>query len=62
MPGIDLGPVGYLGDTDDAGRAAGRSQLGLAGGYLELPFSEPGKLGAAMTELEALLDIFDTRG
>ena len=42
--GIDLGPVGYLGDTRDAaGRLADRG-LGLAGGYLELPFSEPAKL------------------
>ena len=58
--GVDLGPVGYLGDTATlAGRLAARS-LSLAGGYLELPFSEPDKLGEAMTELEALLDIFDS--
>ena len=46
--------------TTLAARLAERG-LGLAGGYLELPFSEPDKLTAALPELEALLDIFDTR-
>jgi inosose dehydratase len=58
--GIDLGPVGYLGDSETlAGRLADH-QLSLAGGYLELPFSEPQKLTAAMPDLEALLDVFDS--
>lgn len=57
--GIDLGPVGYLGMGDELrGRLADRA-LGLAGGYLELPFSEPAQLVAALPELEALLDVFD---
>jgi inosose dehydratase len=60
--GIDLGPAGYLGDTDTlAGRLQDR-ELSLAGGYLELPFSEPGKLKAALPELELLLDVFDNSG
>jgi inosose dehydratase len=58
--GIDLGPVGYLGDTDTLAPRLDAHQLSLAGGYLELPFSEPEKLGPAMAELEALLDVFDT--
>ena len=42
------------------GRLAERG-LGLVGGYLELPFSEPEKLTAALPNLDVLLDIFDTR-
>jgi inosose dehydratase len=58
--GIDLGPVDYLGTTETlAGRLEDRA-LALAGGYLELPFSEPDKLPAALVELDALLDIFDS--
>jgi inosose dehydratase len=58
--GIDLGPVGYLGTTETlAGRLSERG-LGLAGGYLELPFSEPSRLRAQLAELDALLDIFDS--
>jgi inosose dehydratase len=60
--GIDLGPVGYLGTTETlAGRLRDRG-LGLAGGYLELPFSEPDKLPAGLAELDALLAIFDSAG
>ncbi|MGZ4168790.1 MAG: TIM barrel protein [Solirubrobacteraceae bacterium] len=58
--GIDLGPAGYLGDTDTlAGRLRDR-ELSLAGGYLELPFSEPEKLRSGLPELEVLLDVFDS--
>ena len=60
--GIDLGPVGYLGDTETLKARLADHDLGLAGGYLELPFSEPEKLGPAMTELDALLDVFDSLG
>ncbi|HEX3976424.1 MAG TPA: TIM barrel protein [Solirubrobacteraceae bacterium] len=57
--GIDLGPAGYLGDTDTLARRLSDRELSLAGGYLELPFSEPEKLKAALPELEVLLDVFD---
>ncbi|MFZ1992603.1 MAG: TIM barrel protein [Solirubrobacteraceae bacterium] len=60
--GVDLGPAGYLGDTDTlAGRLRDRD-LSLAGGYLELPFSEPEKFREALPELELLLDVFDHAG
>jgi inosose dehydratase len=60
--GIDLGPAGYLGDTATlAGRLRDR-ELSLAGGYLELPFSEPEKLKSALPELDVLLDVFDSAG
>jgi inosose dehydratase len=57
--GIDLGPVGYLGTGDELARRLADRGLGLAGGYLEMPFSEPEKLAAALPELDALLDTFD---
>jgi inosose dehydratase len=57
--GIDLGPVGYLGSGAQLGqRLAGRG-LGLAGAYLELPYSDPAALPAVMPQLDALLDTFD---
>lgn len=57
--GIDLGPAGYLGEGAElADRLAARG-LALAGGYLELPFSEPERLDGALAELEQLLDTFD---
>jgi inosose dehydratase len=57
--GIDLGPVGYLGHGDELGQRLSERQLGLAGGYLELPFSEPDRLDSSLAELDALLDVFD---
>jgi inosose dehydratase len=58
--GVDLGPVGYLGDVETLpGRLAERG-LGLVGGYLELPFSEPDRMTAELPNLDALLDILDT--
>lgn len=58
--GIDLGPVGYLGDRRTLATRLVDRGLGLAGGYLELPFSEPVDLKRKMPELEALLDVFDS--
>jgi inosose dehydratase len=60
--GIDLGPLGYLGGPDALpGRLANRG-LGLCGGYLELPLSEPARLQGALADLDALLDVFDSVG
>ena len=57
--GIDLGPVGYLGEGRElAGRLSERA-LGIAGGYFELPFSDPVALAAALPGLDALLDVLD---
>lgn len=58
--GIDLGPLGYLGDAQELGPRLEQRGLGLAGGYIELPFSEPDRLPTALAELDALLDLFDT--
>jgi inosose dehydratase len=58
--GIDLGPVGYLGSALNLATRLRERHLGLAGGYLELPFSEPEKMDGALADLDALLDIFDS--
>lgn len=57
--GVDLGPVGYFGRGAALSDALNRRELGLAGGYLELPFSEPDELAGMMGELADLLDTFD---
>ena len=58
--GIDLGPVGYLGRGDELGQALARHRLGLAGAYVELPYSDPDALEGALPQLDAVLDAFDT--
>ena len=60
--GIDLGPVGYLGTTETLAERLADRELALAGGYLELPFSEPDELPVALAELDDLLEIFDSAG
>lgn len=57
--GIDLGPVGYLGRGGELAERLASRGLGLAGAYLELPFSEPDALPAMYPELDAMLDTFD---
>jgi inosose dehydratase len=58
--GIDLGPLGYLGVGGELARNLARRGLGLAGGFFELPFSEPAMMDDALDGLAALLDAFDT--
>lgn len=57
--GIDLGPVGYLGRGDDIRTRLADRGLGLAGGYIELPFSDHAALAGKLAELDELLDAFD---
>jgi len=57
--GIDLGPVGYLGEPARLGELLAERGLGLAGGYLELPYPDHDALQAALADLDALLDAFD---
>src|ERR1700757_1495593 len=57
--GIDLGPVGYLGTGTHLGELLAERGLGLAGGYLELPYADHDALELAMAELDALLAAFD---
>jgi inosose dehydratase len=58
--GIDLGPLGYLGTKRDLGERLGKHGLHLAGGYMAMPFSDPAGMDAALAELRAMLDLFDT--
>jgi inosose dehydratase len=57
--GIDLGPVGYLGHGEQLGELLAQRDLGLAGGYLELPYADPDALEQLLPELDAMLDTFD---
>jgi len=57
--GIDTGPVGFLGRGDELTERLAARSLGICGGYLELPFHEPERMGPALEELDALLDVFD---
>jgi inosose dehydratase len=57
--GIDLGPVGYLGNGAELGERLAARRLGLAGAYLELPYGNPDALRATLPMLEDMLDTFD---
>jgi inosose dehydratase len=57
--GIDLGPVGYLGTGGQLASRLAEHGLGIAGGYFELPFSDPAALDAALPELDTLLGVLD---
>lgn len=57
--GIDLGPAGYLAPKESLGEELRRRNLGLAGGFFELPFSDPAAMKASMKGLDELLDVFD---
>jgi len=57
--GIDLGPAGYLADNEHLAVELHRRNLGLAGGFFELPFSDPKAMEAALPGLDGLLDVFD---
>ena len=57
--GIDLGPVGYLGSGQRLGELLAERGLGLAGGYLELPYADHDALDLALGDLDALLATFD---
>lgn len=58
--GIDLGPLGYLGNRESLASRLSERGLGLAGGYIEMPFSEPERMEEALRELDALLGLFAT--
>ena len=54
--GIDLGPVAFLAGGGDLRDRLAERNLGLAGGYLELPYADPAALAALIPALDALLD------
>ncbi|MFZ0768213.1 MAG: TIM barrel protein, partial [Acidimicrobiales bacterium] len=57
--GSDLGPVGYLGDGPVLAERLASRNLGLAGAYLEFPFTNQAALERLYPELDAMLDTFD---
>lgn len=60
--GIDLGPLGYLGTGAQLVERLHGRRLALAGGYLELPYTDADALTAELPRLEGLLDVFDAVG
>jgi inosose dehydratase len=57
--GIDLGPVGYLGQGGQLGELLAARGLGLAGAYLEMPYADHDALKGMLPDLDAILDLFD---
>ncbi len=59
--GIDLGPPGYLGLGDELHERLSSRGLALAGGYLELPYTDHDALREAIDrDLNELLAVFDS--
>jgi inosose dehydratase len=57
--GVDLGPVGYLGRGEALRARLADHGLELAGGWVDLPFSDDGAFDHALEQLRLTLDIFD---
>jgi inosose dehydratase len=55
--GTELGPPGYLGDRETLGERLERFGLGLAGGFIQIRFSEPEHWGEDRAGMEATLDL-----
>lgn len=55
--GVDLGPVGYLGDARTIRDRLDARGLQLVGGWIQLRLSEPDALKGDLAELERTLDI-----
>jgi inosose dehydratase len=56
--GIDLGPLGYLGNHDELRARLERRGLGLAGGWVQMRFSEREGLEEDFQVLDRTLDLF----
>ena len=57
--GIDLGPVGFLGRGEQLRERLARHGLELAGGFVNLPFTDDDAFAAALPGLDDALDVFD---
>jgi inosose dehydratase len=58
--GVDLGPVGWIGRGDELRRRLRRHELSLAGGWIDLPFSDDAAFRAALPTLDDALQVFLT--
>jgi len=56
--GVDLGPLGYLGHKDELPDRLGRRGLGLAGGWVQMRFSERDSFEEDLHILDRTLDVF----
>ncbi len=56
--GVDLGPVGYFGRGDALRRRLDRFGLDLAGGWVQLPFSDDDAFESALPDLREALRVF----
>ena len=50
--GIDLGPIGYLGNADELPARLRDRGLALAGGYFQIEFNDPTRLGDELVQLD----------
>lgn len=57
--GIDLGPFGFFGEGAALREALGRRGLPLAGGWVEMRFSDPTGLAEDLVGLDRALDLFE---
>lgn len=56
--GVDLGPIGFLGEERELRRALDRFGLSLAGGWVQLPLSDDEKFEASVPTLRRALRSF----
>ena len=56
--GVDLGPIGFFGHGAELRKRLERFELELAGGWVQLPFSDDEAFEAAIPNLDAALRIF----
>lgn len=56
--GVDLGPVGFLGRGDELRKRLDRHGLELAGGWVDLPFTDDDAFADALPALDEALDVF----
>lgn len=56
--GVDLGPLGFLGEGAELGRRLERFGLELAGGWVQLPFSDDEAFAASLPGLDDALRVF----
>ena len=56
--GVDMGPPGFLGRGPELRDRLARYGLELAGGWIDLPFSDGEEFAAALPGLESVLEVF----
>ena len=60
--GVDLGPVGFLGRGEQLRTRLARHGLGLAGGWIDLPFADDERFRAALPVLDDALAVLADAG